>query len=603
MIKIFARFFLPVLLLLSLVFYIILMIEKRHQLNTAIINGTAQIEIREANILNIFTPLVASNNYMSRSSLLHSDFRDSTTKAEVLDDLSQFTKLHRYFEQVRIIDTLGKETMRINGFRDSLEVVPEEALQNKSHRDYFKTAMTLKTGEIYLSPIDLNKENNVIDIPYHAIARIISVIWDEEKNRKLGIFITNVSVENLMAAFTTARIADTVQIGLLNYKGEGVFRLKDDVQYYFKDISNYTLQDTLPELWRAIEKKPSGHLKTKDGVYVYSRFRLADLLNEGSSFEVMRFNRPGHSELILLTYIPIVSNNLLQVIPFENGILLLFLLLISLLAALMLSFRKHKEQKMYTQIGDLNDELIRSQYELNKDRLQLENTVKELSRRNTQLKEFSHIISHNIRSPIAGLTLLVDFLSGASNNLTDEERDEITEKLVISTKTLNDLAEDLLETVSILDEGELKMEELRLSAIIDKNKNILTNRIVEANATIKLDLEGWNTIEYNKLYLESIVFNLLSNAVKYRQPDRDLVVKITTEIENGKKVLKISDNGRGINMKWHGNNVFGLHKTFHRDIPGKGFGLFMTKTQIESLGGKISVESEEGVGSTFIIVF
>ncbi len=604
MIKVFARFFLPMLLLLALVFYVIGVVETKHQLETAVIHGQAQIEVRQTNILNIVSPLIANNRYMSKSSLLHLNLTDSANRAKVLDDLMQFARVHRYFEQVRVIDTTGVEVMRINGFKDSIEVVSNQNLQDKNRRSYIKTAMTLKPDEFYVSPIELNREYDSLDIPYHAVARIISVITNDENNKRIGFFVTNISVENLMAALSTAQIADTAQVILLNYKGEGVFKQGNEVNYRFKDLSlSSSLEDTLPALWGAIKENTAGHVRYDNGVYVYKKLSLANRLLEKKSLDDISFSRPEHSELIIISYIPLSNNGILGGLAFEDQMLLLFLILVLIIGAVMLTYRKLREQKMYAEINNLNDELIKSQYALNTDRYKLENTVMELTRRNTQLKEFSHIISHNIRSPISGLTLLVDFLSQDQMTLTDEERQEITEKLVISTKTLNSLTEDLLETVSVLDQGELTVENLKLSKAIDKSKDILTEKILEANAAINVDTRAWDTIEYNRLYLESVVFNLLSNAIKYHDPKRKLIIDISTENIKGRKVLKMSDNGRGINLKWHGQNMFGLHKTFHRDVPGKGFGLFMTKTQIESMGGEIRVESEEGVGTTFIIVF
>ncbi len=604
MIKVFVRFFAPMILLLLMVFYFINMLEKNHQRETAIIQGESQVKVWETNILNIVAPLVANNMYLSRSRLLHLDLSDSTNREKVLVDLLHFARVFRYFEQVRVLDAIGEESLRINAFGDSIEVVSEEDLQNKKGRSYFKMAEALAPEEFYISPIELNREHDSIYRPYHAVVRIISAISSDAGDRRLGYFVTNISVENLVESLVTGETSDTAQLLILNYRGEGVYKQAKDMGYKFSDISpSSSLGDSHPALWAEIRNNETGQVSFDNGIYVYKKLDLVNELSHAGALRGIDFIRPDHSELILISFIPFSNKGFFQGIAFEDQTLLLFLLLVLLVGAIMLTYRKLREEKMYSEIIDLNEELIESQYALNRDRVKLENTVKELSRRNTQLKEFSHIISHNIRSPISGLTLLVDFLSQDQMYLSEKEKREVIEKLVLSTETLNKLTEDLMETVSILDEGEINMEEISLLAVIDRSKDMLTDKILERNTIIKTDMNAWSSIIYNKLYLESIVLNILSNAIKYHDPGRALEINIYTEIVDERKVLKISDNGRGINMEWHGQNVFGLHKTFHRDVPGKGFGLFMTKTQIQSLGGEISVESEEGVGSTFIIVF
>jgi signal transduction histidine kinase len=67
--------------------------------------------------------------------------------------------------------------------------------------------------------------------------------------------------------------------------------------------------------------------------------------------------------------------------------------------------------------------------------------------------------------------------------------------------------------------------------------------------------------------------------------------------------MTVRDNGLGIDLKKHGHNIFGLHKTFHPNPEAKGIGLFLTKTQVENMGGTIVVESEVGRGTVFTITF
>ena len=111
------------------------------------------------------------------------------------------------------------------------------------------------------------------------------------------------------------------------------------------------------------------------------------------------------------------------------------------------------------------------------------------------------------------------------------------------------------------------------------------------------------TINFNPAYLESVLQNLCTNAIKYANPDKHLTIEFDFFTENEKKVLTIKDNGLGIDLKKYGHLIFGMYKTFHKHEEANGIGLYITKNQIESMNGRVSVESQVGKGTTFKITF
>jgi signal transduction histidine kinase len=120
---------------------------------------------------------------------------------------------------------------------------------------------------------------------------------------------------------------------------------------------------------------------------------------------------------------------------------------------------------------------------------------------------------------------------------------------------------------------------------------------------VKTDLSGWKEIKFSKIYLQSVIQNLISNAIKYRDPKKNSVINIRTFWENDKKVMVLEDNGVGVDLHRYGNDIFKLYKRFHRGLSGKGMGLFLVKTQLESLNANIEVTSELGIGTRFKITF
>ena len=99
------------------------------------------------------------------------------------------------------------------------------------------------------------------------------------------------------------------------------------------------------------------------------------------------------------------------------------------------------------------------------------------------------------------------------------------------------------------------------------------------------------------------MLNFISNAIRYRHPNRSPHVTIDFLIIENQSVLRIKDNGIGIDLKKNGDKLFGMYKTFTKNNESRGLGLFISKSQMEALGGKITVESELDKGSTFKLLF
>lgn len=131
-------------------------------------------------------------------------------------------------------------------------------------------------------------------------------------------------------------------------------------------------------------------------------------------------------------------------------------------------------------------------------------------------------------------------------------------------------------------------------------KNMIENEQVE----IKSDFTEVGSMNTLKSYLYSIFYNLITNSIKYRRPGVAPIIEITSHKTANGIALTFKDNGMGIDLEKQGMQVFGLYKRFHTHAAeGKGMGLYMTKTQVETIGGKISIQSEVNKGTEFYIEF
>jgi PAS domain S-box-containing protein len=227
--------------------------------------------------------------------------------------------------------------------------------------------------------------------------------------------------------------------------------------------------------------------------------------------------------------------------------------------------------------------------------------LNELTKRYNELMQFNYIVSHNLRAPIANLMGLAEVFE--LPNLEEEERLKIIGHIKYSIEKIDDLIQDLNIILAARSDINSKKEMVDFEEIISNVKQTLEQQISDTNTHIvSIVMNGASRIFSIKSYIKSSIYNLVSNAIKYRSHDRVPKINISISRDNSNYIIKVADNGIGINLDKYGPEVFGLYKRFNMSVEGKGLGLNMTKAQVEALGGTISVESTLGKGSTFTII-
>ncbi|BAU53602.1 sensor histidine kinase [Mucilaginibacter gotjawali] len=227
--------------------------------------------------------------------------------------------------------------------------------------------------------------------------------------------------------------------------------------------------------------------------------------------------------------------------------------------------------------------------------------VGDLMLRNMDLEQFAYIISHNLRAPVANIIGASSVLNDNDLSLTDKET--IFKGINVSVTRLDEVVKDLNHILQVKGDINETKEIVHFSTLVEEIKSSIQNLIDKYNIEITYDFSAIDGFLTLRGYLYSIFYNLISNSIKYRRKEIHSIIEVKSRLENNKLELLFSDNGMGINLKKNGDQVFGLYKRFHSTAEGKGLGLFMVKTQVVALGGKITVQSLENEGTEFKIEF
>ena len=217
--------------------------------------------------------------------------------------------------------------------------------------------------------------------------------------------------------------------------------------------------------------------------------------------------------------------------------------------------------------------------------------------KNDLLLNFAYIVSHNLRSHSSNFKGLIDYYQDSEE---EEERSKIIGMLAISSDNLNSTIEDLNQVVSIHSK-KVKLKRIALKKFILNILGSLSLDIMQHGYDVVINIDKELHVIAFPAYLESIILNLATNCIKYKNPDKVLKINISANIVNNNCLIVVSDNGLGIDLARHGDKIFGMYKTFHEHEESNGLGLFMTKNQVEAMGGNISVQSKVGTGTKFTI--
>ena len=222
---------------------------------------------------------------------------------EIELDFMTFSRARKRYNQIRILDTTGKEIVRVNYQQGQAEIVPQNQLQNKSGRYYFEDAIRLEQNQVFVSPLDLNKEHGQVEWPLKPMIRFGVPVFDSQ-GIKRGILLLNYFADELLQRFSEHEshmgVAEHIglhggKVILLNsdgyiLKGE---HHKHEWGFMFSERVNLTFGTFFPGTWEKIRREESGQFETSMGLFTFNTLyplRQGQIVDDARVPEDRRFS-------------------------------------------------------------------------------------------------------------------------------------------------------------------------------------------------------------------------------------------------------------------------------------------------------------------------
>lgn len=256
-------------------------------------------------------------------------------------------------------------------------------------------------------------------------------------------------------------------------------------------------------------------------------------------------------------------------------------------------------QLQQEEITSINEKLEQDVFKRTQE---LHETIRLLTEQNAGLEQFSYIISHNLRAPLARITGINGLMK-----LAQQKPDELKQLMALMEQTtvqFEEVIRDLSHIISLKKGIDFSREKITIRPFLDALLKLLEPEIIQTKATVTVQVDPTAEVYLIRSFLHSIFLNLIQNAIKYRSQQRILHLSISAYEDQGGMHLSVSDNGMGILLNDNNSKrMFSLYTRFHPSIEGRGFGLYLVKTQVELMGGTITVTSKPNEGSTFTVSF
>lgn len=494
--------------------------------------------------------------------------------------------------QLRMIaaDDEGMELVRADrsGEGGSARVLPDDELQPKGSRSYVRRARELGEREVLVTEIELNRERGEIEIPPVSVLRIAV-------RRGSVIVVANLDVRPPIAAIRDSARPDA-----------DVYLFQESGTLLIHPERRHELTGSIADPSRASDVVPE-LLRETASVFEY-RDRLA----------AQTTVRPaGGPALTLIQAVPPTQMNELGSATRASTLratalaaVVALLVSLALVVVLMRPIRAltHSAEQIGAGVAvEVPTSAIREVDTLARTIASMANDIRRreqellekqdaLARSNRDLEQYAYVASHDLKEPLRTVVSFSELLAESHDERLDARGKRALGYIVSGARRMQELVEALLAFARVDRASATTATSPAdvVHAVLDE----LADGIGEANATVDV---GWlpDVVMADRAQLASVVRNLLTNALKYRDEARAPEIEISADEGDDEWVFRVRDNGVGFDPRLAAK-VFEMFARAHRrdEFPGTGIGLSLCRRIIERHGGRISAESERGMGTT-----
>lgn len=334
------KFFLQTFIPFSLIGLIAFSIMGKVQLNTTVnkikMEENVNLEISKEIIMEDMLEVKTDLLYLSQTTYLNNYInKRSNSLKRWSKELYVYSKSKKMYDQIRYIDENGFELVRINSNKidpNTPLIIKNSELQNKKDRYYFKNSINLKLNQIYVSPLDLNRENKEVEIPLKPMIRFATPVFNRDKEVK-GLVVLNYLGEKLLDKISGIYRKKTYSMPFLLNK-ESYYLLGEKGKewgFMYGDKKDINFKNEFPDIWGEIEKNESGQYMNGSQLFTYTKIRPLEAV------DTMLESQKDYY-WILVSYVPkehidTIKDEKILTFLFSGMIILTILTLVSLVSA------------------------------------------------------------------------------------------------------------------------------------------------------------------------------------------------------------------------------------------------------------------------------
>jgi diguanylate cyclase len=279
-----SHLFQMVVMVVSLVALVVMLLVgwsriKKEEAST-VATGTESLKVTHFKVVNLMSSIVGDLNTLANSSELGSYLYEETisNRSALEERWVEFSSSRTLYDQIRFIDGTGREIVRVNNKQGQAAAVPAEQLQDKSSRYYFKDSIALGKGEVFVSALDLNKEQGKVEEPYKPMLRLGLPVFDNDGS-KSGIVLVNVFAQEILDLVQREINRPPFEAMMLNADGFWLLAHEPEDAWSFMFDGAWSFPARHPKVWTAINKQSSGGMHNLEGLFLFETVRpMADLV-------------------------------------------------------------------------------------------------------------------------------------------------------------------------------------------------------------------------------------------------------------------------------------------------------------------------------------